>query len=163
MPSTVDLSHLDPDSLQKFIDDKTDGVAAFVTALADLKTDTHPTDGTVALVSMTTLVSALANPAQLFMKGGPQLGNLALSDGKADGPITATGLLAYMQTSADSFKTVVNDQAKLFDDIRLNLGTTIDSMKTAQQESLDQVEGQRFLNDLHNVEADLAPKTTKTA
>jgi len=157
VPSTVDLSHLDPDSLQKFIDDQTGGVAAFVTALGNLKNDAPP------LVAMTTLVSALANPAQLFMKGGPQLGNLALDDGKADGPITATGLLAYMQASADSFKVVVNDQATLFDDIKRNLGTTIASMKEAQQNSLDLVEGERFLNDFHNVEADLAPKTTKTS
>ncbi|MFF9321707.1 type VII secretion system-associated protein [Streptomyces sp. NPDC014735] len=163
MPNPVDLSHLDPESLQKFIDDKSGGVAAFIDALAALSTDTHPTDGTLPLVSMTTLVSALANPAQLFMKGGLQLGNLALSDGKADGPLTATGLLAYIQASANSFKTVVNDQSKLFDDIKLNLGTTITSMKDAQQASLDKVDGQKFLNDFHNVEADLSPKTTKTA
>ncbi|MER5276852.1 type VII secretion system-associated protein [Streptomyces sp. NPDC002809] len=159
MATSFDLSHLDPENLQKFIDGKggdgtTEGVQGVIDALVELQTDLDGGSADGPVMSMKTLSDALGTPSAPFGAGGLQIGLLAQQSGALAGGV----LLTFVKGAATSLHPVESSQEQLFRDIRLNLGTTIAEMKKAQQDSLDQVDGATFLNDLHNVEDDLTTR-----
>ncbi|MFC0596803.1 type VII secretion system-associated protein [Streptomyces palmae] len=149
----VDLSHLDPKALTALKDSDPGGVQEFITKLTALLS----TDGAREVVSMAALDRQLQNPGAAFAKNVLQLGNLA---GEGASPLTALTFLSYVKNSAKSLHDTETGQKKLFEDIKASLKTTIDAMNKAQQDSLDEVEAQKFLTDWQSVNKDLAPSTT---
>ncbi|MEV5603941.1 type VII secretion system-associated protein [Streptomyces sp. NPDC052299] len=145
----TDLSHLDTETLRRFTD--TD-VAGFVKLLTDLMADTpqHETP------SMNTLANQFLSAETGYVKTPLKVGRLGASDGSA-GPLSAAPFLACLASAAKSLNGIEEDQLTLFRDIKRELGTVVTDMEKTQKDSLDEIESQKFLNDLHAVNADLAP------
>ncbi|MFJ6462701.1 type VII secretion system-associated protein [Streptomyces sp. NPDC091387] len=148
----TNLSHLDTESLQKFID--TD-VQEFIDLLTALEKDTE----TGGISSLKFLSAQMATPEVGLSSHVLKLGKLA---GKDATPLSANPLVEYLTGAAGSQAGVISDQLKLFNDIQKNMKTVLETMKKNQADSLEDIKSQEFLNDLGDVDGDLAP-TQKTA
>ncbi|MER5888282.1 type VII secretion system-associated protein [Streptomyces sp. NPDC001941] len=153
-PAPTPLTRLDLDTLRTFVDnDVRDGFVKLLAALQEDAVADGPNPHGVP--SMRNLLAQFSDPVHGFTSAQFKLGRLANADGKL-GPLTALPLMSALKTSTTELSTVVDDQKRLFDDIKTNLETVMESMKKAQQDSLDDIDSQSFLNDLRNVDTDLA-------
>ncbi|MEU2249193.1 type VII secretion system-associated protein [Streptomyces sp. NPDC019224] len=148
--SPTDLSHLDTETLRRFTD--TD-VAEFVKLLTDLVTDTpgHEVSGMAALAAQ------FSSPQTGYVRTALKVGKLGASGDESAGPLSMAPLLSYLASAATSLAGIEEDQLKLFNDIKRELGAVVTDMEKTQKDSLDEIESRKFLNDLHHVNADLAP------
>ncbi|MFF0742974.1 type VII secretion system-associated protein [Streptomyces sp. NPDC004111] len=149
-PDPTDLSHLDTDTLTKFVNTDVQG---FLTLIGALKKDT---DGH-AVAAMQYLATQFGSTSVGYVSSVLKLGRLGATGDKATGPLSAAPFLAYLAKSAKELSAVEDNQEKLFTDIRDGLNTVLTDMKKQQQKSLEDIESQKFLNDLRNVDGDLAP------
>ncbi|MFJ2130213.1 type VII secretion system-associated protein [Streptomyces sp. NPDC088846] len=159
MAEGIDLSHLDEDHLEKFRTDGVHGIAAFVTQLGTL-TSTAPQAG--SNITMILLSRALEKPSDPFASNPPQFGRLALNDDKEETPVNGTPFIKYMTSCSTSLAGILAKQKTLFGEIDGELIKTIKDLKEAQNESLDDIKGQDFLDDWKDVNQVFAPPTTTT-
>ncbi|MGC4945591.1 type VII secretion system-associated protein [Streptomyces sp. DT224] len=148
--SPTDLSHLDTETLRRFTD--TD-VAEFVKLLTDLIEDTagHEVSGMAALAAQ------FSAPETGYVRTALKVGKLGASGDEASGPLSVAPLLTYLSSAATSLAGIEEDQLRLFNDIKRELGAVVTDMEKTQKDSLDEIESQKFLNDLRDVNTDLAP------
>ncbi|WP_329613062.1 type VII secretion system-associated protein [Streptomyces brevispora] len=143
----TNLSHLDTETLQKFID--TD-VQEFIDLLGALEKDT----ATGGISALKFLSAQMATPEVGLSSHVLKLGKLV---GKDATPLSASPLVEYLTGAAESQAGVISNQLKLFNDIQRNMKTVLATMKKNQADSLDDIKSQEFLNDLGDVDGDLAP------
>ncbi|NBM18427.1 type VII secretion system-associated protein [Streptomyces sp. GC420] len=156
MAEEIDLSHLDKDHLEKFRKDDVHGIAAFIRQL-EILTSTAP--GTGANTTMVLLSRSLENPADPFAVSRPQFGRLAQNDDKEETPVNATPFIKYLTSCSGSLAKILSSQKTLFTEIDDELIKTVKDMGEAQNESLDDIKGQDFLDDWKDVGNALTPKT----
>ncbi|MFD6529592.1 type VII secretion system-associated protein [Streptomyces sp. NPDC060184] len=142
----ADLSHLDLDSLQRFVD--TD-VQEFIDLLTDLEKDSP-----YGISSLKFLSAQMASPGVGLSSHVLKLGKLVEKDAS---PLSAAPLLTYLTGAAESQAEVISNQLKLFTDIQKNMRTVLATMKKNQADSLEDIKSQEFLNDLGDVDGDLTP------
>ncbi|MEN8651637.1 type VII secretion system-associated protein [Streptomyces sp. 21So2-11] len=146
MADPTDLSHLDTETLRKFVDTDVEG---FVKALIDLTTDT----ANPYVPCMLTLSN------QVNKKDGtgtvPKLGKL----GAPEGPLSplVIPLVDLLKSASTSLAKVEKDQLTLFNDLKRELGAVITDMENTQKKNLEDIESKKFLNDLRTVDTGLAP------
>ncbi|MFS0696550.1 type VII secretion system-associated protein [Streptomyces nitrosporeus] len=149
-PAPTDLSHLDTETLRKFLDTDVEG---FVKLLTDLIGDTPQHD----VAGMGSLAAQFESMKIGYVKTALKVGRLAAADDKATGPLSIAPFISYLASSSTSLAGVEKDQLKLFTDIKRELGAVITDMEKTQKDSLEDIESQKFLNDLRTVDTGLAP------
>ncbi|MFI0977476.1 type VII secretion system-associated protein [Streptomyces sp. NPDC021093] len=150
MASPTDLSHLDIPTLRKFIDND---IESIITLLKALDEDSNQ-DG-YRITALKYLGPQMANLEVGLSSHTLQLGKLGAE--KAT-PIDASPLVAYLKGSSTEQGTVIKNQLKLFQDIKRNMNAVLEKMKKNQADSLTKIKSQEFLNDLRDVDGDLAPQ-----
>ncbi|MFC8548186.1 type VII secretion system-associated protein [Streptomyces sp. NPDC057273] len=158
-PGETKLTRLDVRTLRRFIDND---VAAFLLWLGALQEagGRYTKNGNgydmdwSGVPSMGGLSAQLENPTLYNSKVTLLLGKLT-APGKDDGPMSAHTFLAFVKAAASELAVVVDDQKDFFDDVRMNLESVLTTMTGAQQNSLDQIDSQKFLDLFRDVEADL--------
>ncbi|MFE7411393.1 type VII secretion system-associated protein [Streptomyces laurentii] len=150
MTTPADLSHLDIATLQKFVD--TD-VESFITLLKALDEDST-TEG-YRITALKYLGPQLGNLEVGLSSHVLQLGKLGA---KGATPMDVSPLVAFLKTASTDQATVIKNQLKLFEDIKKNMNAVLVKMKNNQADSLEKIKSQEFLNDLRDVDGDLAPQ-----
>ncbi|MGV9315431.1 type VII secretion system-associated protein [Streptomyces sp. NPDC003691] len=147
------LSHLSPENLRKFRDDKEGGVEKFIKDITTLMTAPVDPDGEGTVNAMPGMarqngtVSYVAHPLVLGSLGAAQKGDA----------VTAEPLTGYYKAAAGTLADIEQQQKTLFDTIKQSLLITITTMESAQDSSLDEVDSRKFLDDWMNVGKGLVP------
>jgi hypothetical protein len=120
----ADLTKLDAPALRAFVEEE---VQPFKDDIVRLRTSTDETGQS--------LYDMANSPAGPFVIGGMS----------GDGDTSGKNLVTHTTQAAAAIDTVLNRHSSAFDDLKANLLEVIKTMLKTQGESLEQVEGQKFL------------------
>ncbi|MFJ4622377.1 type VII secretion system-associated protein [Streptomyces sp. NPDC088812] len=148
-----DLSHLDGQSLQRFID--TD-LKEFLTQTEDIRKDKDSGDANRPVRALKSLVDNEATADTLnqnqFLALGPMVSDATTTHGK--------GLIDALARSAKSIDTVLADQQRLWQDIDRDFREVIKAIGDRQSDNLTEIDAQKALDLFADVDDDLGGSNT---
>ncbi|MFF4168849.1 type VII secretion system-associated protein [Streptomyces sp. NPDC001744] len=154
MAEKTDLSHLDVEALERFLRVEGQGIPMFTKRLAEL----GATESKTGHLSLYLLALIIDTPTADIASGGPALGKL-LTEMKAESSKELMGktLIANLKTTAQSLGNVLVNQKILFENIKRELEFTITDMKAAKETSLEDIEGQKAIDEWPSILNPAAP------
>ncbi len=151
-----DLSHLDGKSLQTFIDND---IRDFLAKTEEIRRDKDFGDGTYPVRALRGLVAGETTPDTI---GQNQI--LALGPMANDDTTHGKGLIEALKNAAQSIDEILERQRRIFLDIDRNFRQTLKLMGTTQNDNLTEIEADKLLELLEDVDNDMGPagKDTNT-
>jgi len=151
-----DLSHLDGKSLQSFIDND---IRDFMTKTEEIRKDKDSGDAKYPIRALKSLVDGQTTPETIgqnqFLALGPMVTD-DLTHGKS--------LVEALRTAAASIDEILERQQRIFRDIDRDFRQTLKLMGSTQGDNLTEIEAEKLLELLEDVDNDMGPtsKDTKT-
>ncbi|MFF0478486.1 type VII secretion system-associated protein [Streptomyces sp. NPDC004284] len=150
------LSHLDGQSLQTFVDHD---IKDFLTKTEEIRRDKDSGDATYPIRALRSLVDGETTPETI---GQNQV--LALGPMAGDDTTHGKSLIEAVKGAAKSIDEILERQQRLFRDIDRDFRQTLKLMGSAQSDNLTEINAEKMLELFEDVDNDMGPsgKASKT-
>ncbi|WP_030186759.1 type VII secretion system-associated protein [Streptomyces violaceorubidus] len=148
------LSHLDTQSLQAFVDND---IKDFLTKTEEIRRDKDSGDTKYPVRALKSLVDGQATPQTI---GQNQI--LALGPMVNDDTTHGKGLIEALKKAAGSIDEILERQVRIFQDIDRDFRQTLKHMTSAQEDNLTKIEAAKLLELLEDVDNDMGPTKQDT-
>ncbi|MET8942582.1 type VII secretion system-associated protein [Streptomyces sp. NPDC004542] len=142
----TDLTHLDSAQLKAFLDED---VATFIKGLKEIRQDL-PGGESTSVRALSSLVEGLTTPSTLNQNPVLAIGTMA-----ADDLVFGKALVTKLTGIAKSADDIFLAQQTLFQDLKRDLQTTLDTLLKNQGDSLIAIDAEKLLDIFADVDSDL--------